>query len=522
MTDNKFDYRARIFDCAEPCDLSDDFTLPDYMPAVGRVLSCTASAAPPSLYVAGGSAEFAGGVRYRLLYESADDSSLWCAELPAEYDIFIDPERGASLPSDAEDLCGMVEAKTENTTARVTAPRRLSIRSRIRLSGAMSSPCRFETALRGDLSAMSSSKSLRTDAKCGTYSTAVSSPISCRDTISFAEAGLTQADELRIISARGDAALKSAEMSGNTAECRGELCVTLLFVREGDGERPRRLTRKIPFSAAVETDLPSGSFVGLRAYAACPSVTASADENGILIESDAIVCTETAAQDTITYLKDIYSTRADCELAKSNLHFPLPVACFNGNATVGASASLSDLGFDSGMKLCDFNARITETSSNILADGKLTLNGKMKVSAIADNGGELITAEFDSDIKYSADIPEAVSLSAPRIEAIPTLHDLKCRIDGDRLHADCELFLALKIEDDSRAEVVSEVNFMPAAPSVHSASEILICYPSHEETLWDVAKRYRADAEKLAEKNSLSAASPDAPDSLADTKYLII
>ena len=78
MSDNnkRFSYTSRLFDRAQTCELSDDFTLPDYMPAVGRVLSCTAAVGTPTLYLGGGSAEYAGGIRYSILYESAEDSSL--------------------------------------------------------------------------------------------------------------------------------------------------------------------------------------------------------------------------------------------------------------------------------------------------------------------------------------------------------------------------------------------------------------------------------------------------------------
>ena len=135
MSDNnkRFSYTSRLFDRAQTCELSDDFTLPDYMPAVGRVLSCTATAAQPTLYLSAGGVECSGGVRYSLLYESADDGSLFCAELPAEYDVMLTPERDVRASSLGSDVSGICDAVLENTTARVTAPRRLTVKSRLRL-----------------------------------------------------------------------------------------------------------------------------------------------------------------------------------------------------------------------------------------------------------------------------------------------------------------------------------------------------------------------------------------------------
>ncbi len=516
MNNSKFLYRARVFERAESCDLSDDYTLPDYMPAVGRVLYCTATAAPPALYLAGGSLEYAGGIRYRLLYESADDSSLWCAELPSEYDIFVNPDRDIALPSDPAELSGLADVRAENVTARVTAPRRLTVKSRVKLSSGITVEKPFETTVRGDMSDPDSVKTLAAQAQSGTSVSAVSAPIACRDKIAPSELGIAEGDEVRIVSVRGDVMLKSLESFGDRLECRGEVCICLILIKEGEGERPRRIARKLPFSAALDI---AAQNVGTRAYGACPNLSARTEEDGIAIEGDVIICAESAGVAEIEYLKDIYSQTADCETARIKLSLRRPLACFNGNATVSASADLTSLALDSGMKLCDGGARITDWSTELSGNGKFTLSGKMKITAVADNGAELIPCEFDSDFKYTADIPETASAENATVSALPSLCDVKCRIDGDRLAVDCELCSAVKIESDSALDLLSEVNFVPSATAEDSSSRILICYPGAGESLWDVAKRYRSDADAIAGKNSLEPLSPESP---INAKYLII
>ncbi len=515
MIDSKFTYRARVFDRAEPCELSDDYTLPDYMPAVGRVLSCTACVAPPALYIASGSIEYAGGMRYRLMYESADDSSLWCAELPTEYDIFVTPDRDSSLPSDPAKLSELADVRAENVTARITAPRRMTVKSRVRLTTDLSAEKAFEPNLRGDLSDPDAVKTLTAKAPSGLSVSATSAPVSCRDKITHAELGLSDSDAIRIISSRSDVMIKSLEPIADSLECRGDLCVSLMFIKEGEGERPRRVSRKIPFSGTVELGAQN---IGTRAYGSCPNLTAHADDDGITLEGDILLCAESEGATEVTYLRDIYSQAADCETSRTKLNIRHPVSCFNANATLSASSDTASLGFDSGMKLADFSARIVDHESSI-SNGKLNLNGKMKISALADNGAELIPAEFDSDFKYAADIPEAAGSEELISNIIPSLCDIRCRIDGDRIFADCELCVAVKVEKESTMNVISEINFSPFASETPRASQILICYPASGETLWDVAKRYRSDAKTIAEKNSFETASPDAE---ITAKYLII
>ena len=524
----RFDYTARLFERTQSADLSDDYTLPDYMPAIGRVISCTASAASPSLYLGGGSVEYAGGVRYRLLYESADDSSLWCAELPTEYDIIINGDRdSARLPQDPAELSCLADAVPENVSARVTAPRRLTVKSRVRLSPELWAKSSFETAAHGEVGDTDSIRTLEGKGESSFLASATNIPIICKDMITRAEVGLSPDDEFRVISSRGDAMISQLSLSEGGADCRGEVSASVLLTREGEGERPRKIIRKISFSTKLPLNLPASdgtAITGIRGCAVCPSVTATQGEDGISLEVSLLLSAEIAAHAPISYIKDIYSKSADCECSRKKLMLRTPAACFNGNATVSGSSDLTSLGLDSGMRLCDISARILPDMEKTLSpSGRLTLAGKMKVSAVADNGAELIPVEYDADYKYVAELPEAVGLASPEISVVASVGETKGRIDSDSIVADCEFCAAVLVEEKNEIEVLSEVNLTQSAFTPIPASHICVCYPANGETLWDIAKKYRTEAETIAEKNSIDlTGSPDSPDSLSKSKFLII
>ena len=529
MNDNlkgKFDYTARVLDRTDLCDLSDDYTLPDYMPAIGRVISCTGVAAPPALYVGGGNIEFAGGVRYLLHYESAEDSTLWCAELPAEYDHIIPTDRIASSSIDPDGIFGITQATPENISARITAPRRLTVKSRIRLPITLSATASFETAFRGDTEDTDAIRYLKGSSPYGIISCGSSAPIICRDKVSFYELGLTNSETCRIISSRAKVMITRTDVVGNTLECKGEFNANMLYILEEENERPRRITRRIPFSAEIPLqNLPAAtsSPIGIRAYGICPTVTTSSDEDGINLELALLICGEALWISSISYIKDVYSQNADCELSRTNTELRIPIACFNGNATVSAQTKLDALGLDGGLKLLDYSACILpDTEWELKENGKLIISGKMKINLIADNGSELIPAEFESDFKYVTEIHNADGLLAPILNIIADVSDIKCRLDGERIYADCEISVSVLAEDERKISTVSEVNMTSSTDASDAPSSIIVCYPAKGETLWDVAKRYRADAREIAERNSLSAASPDAADSLAKSRFLIL
>ena len=521
----RFDYSAQILDGNEICDLSDDYTLPDYMPAVGRVISCSASVAPPALYSTGGTIEYAGGIRYRLLYESADDKSVWCAELPAEYDLIISSDR-APIPADHAELSGLACATAENVTARITAPRRLTVKSRVKLATPLHAKAQFELNMRGDLKNSDDIKVLEGRAQCGMTTTTSSKPEILTDKITRAEAGLSPTDEIRIISSRGDVMLSQIQPFDGGADCKGEINVSLLICKDGEYERPRRLTRKIPFSIPVsfESDLPaSAKPIGYRGYGSAPSVTSTVDEDGINLEANLLLCAEAAAVTSFNYVKDLYSRSADCETSAVRIALLTPVHCQNRNATVSASADLSALGADSGIKLCDIrSAIIPDVSAELNESGRIVINGKQKITAITDNGAELLPIEFESEFKYTADTPDATPAN-PKISVIASVSDCKGRLDGTRLECDCELSFAITVSEQSEITALGEVNLMPTYTKAKSSSCIRVCYPVSGETLWDIAKKYRVDVDTIAEKNSLdTVSSPDDPSSLAKASFLII
>lgn len=528
MNDNlkgNFDYTARVLDRTEFCDLSDDYTLPDYMPAIGRVISCTATAALPALYLGGGNIELAGSMRYRLCYESIDDSSLWCAELPSEYDHLIPTDRIPNIPSDLGDVSGLVYANPENIAARITAPRRLTVKSRIRLCMKLSGNKKFETAFRGDTSDTDSIRILEKSSPYGINICGSSSPIICRDKVSLSELGLSDKKSYRIISSRGSVMITRLEAENSTIDCRGEINTCMILTAEDDNECPRRITRRIPFSAEIplNNNPKNTTPEGIRAYGVCPLVSASVDEDGISLEATALVCAESVISSELTYIKDIYSQKAECEVSMATPELSIPIACFNGNATISAQYPLDSLGINNNSKLFDFYASVLPATEWSVIDGrKLVINGKIKIAVIVDNGTELTPTEFESDFKYIAEIPDIKEFDSLKTNIIADIYDIKCRIDGDKVTADCELCVAVLIENEKKIQAVSEVNLSSLPDVQKSEPRIIVCYPTKGETLWDVAKRYHVDAYDIAENNSLNITVLDDAESLAKSKFLII
>ena len=111
-------------------DLSADLTLPDYQPPIKRLLRVRATASPAERYMSAGNAEFSGAVDYSILY-AGEDGAIYCANHTEEYrfqtpmEVAPDIELGEGL------LCDVFTC-AENASGRVTAPRKLALKCRLR------------------------------------------------------------------------------------------------------------------------------------------------------------------------------------------------------------------------------------------------------------------------------------------------------------------------------------------------------------------------------------------------------
>ena len=543
---------AAMLDRTTVCELNDDFTLPDYMPQIGRVISVEGCAAPPSRYVGAGVAEFAGAVRYRLLYEGLGEGEntsgggeknggTWCAELVSEYDAQMKPDTtdgtagdGGEFRGDLSDVVTVAEAAAENVTARVTAPRRVTIRCRVRVHGRMLGQKEYDCTVRGS-APEEGIRRLDGTAKNGVTVGGTSEPITLHDTVTNDEMPAGGSGEIRVIGSRGEVFVSDVVNNAEGADCRGEICLSLLLCREGEGERPFRITRKIPITSTVayDTAFPEGTQpVGVRAWGECTSVTAAVEENAVVCEASAVLCAEARGVREMNYIRDVYSCDVICEAARRKIKLSRPVACFNGNVTVSGGADLKELGGDGGMKLTDIRASVMPDPA-LTADGEgnVTVSGKIKCTVLLEDGTELEAKEFEIPYRYAAEVPELRSAvragELPVLSARVTAGQCRGRIDAGRISADCELSVAAAVMSESEVSAVSEISYGSARRGAggepRCPARLTVCYPASGETLWSVAKRYGADVRTIAEDNGIdSALAPDSAATLSGVDFLII
>ena len=465
--------QAKICDKNLTDEISNDYTLPDYQPEIRRVLKITAAPMPPAKYVSGNNAEMNGTVDYELLYV-ASDGKLYSAPLSAEYSLTAPLEITNSIDL-GEGVLLFCEPKAESVTARVSGPRKLSVKcrigARVRAYAAM-----VLDALTVGESCQNSIQTLTKELSSRYTVGAIGDMLEIDTEISC------DTDSTRVICASAEAYATEVRADEAYADCKGEVLLRLLVCNDNSSEPPRLITHKLPFSDRLDIDGIDRDF-GCRAICYVSDVSVTVDEGRISCSVNLLI--DLSAQKNITsnYVKDVYSTENFTETAYKTQRIFSSLACFNANFSQNERIKLEDTSTIKGANaiLCRCDPSVEECS---FASGKYAVSGICKYSVLCEKDGDYSIYEQPIPFKYEFNGSEQHSDFLARLSPI----SCNARIDGDSLAIDSELSVCAELASEDEISLLSEVRF--GEPLVKKCGDMILCYPSPEDSLWSVSKRY--------------------------------
>ena len=500
--------QAMLCDRTVTTELTHDFSLPDYQPEVKRLLRVRATVSPADKYIGAGNAELSGTVDYNILY-AGNDGALYCANQTGEYRFSCPVEISEDFDTGEGILCD-VETLADTLTGRVAAPRRLSLKCRLRSRVRMYGTRVLSERMSGSDREIAFQR-LKKSAKCARLFVGTCDPISLGDEILFD----AQNETLRVIAAEGQVYVHEAEAGSGCVNCRGEAVLKLLTTHEGGEALPTTQTRKLPFSASVPVD---GAEVNCDCMAdgVCTELSVTVEEGRILCEVGVRLHAEAMRNEEISYTADLYSTDALTECRYKNLSIPYAVKCASGNFSLNTMLTLEEVGIRREQTVVDMS--LTPGAVELTCEnGKYVVNGKCRALAILCNGEEYGAQEFELPFRYECDGSEEICDYDCKVTPL----SCRARVDGERIAIDGELFVNLATRNKETHTVLDEVSVGEAVKMCGSC--YTVCYPSREDTLWSVAKRYHRAVGEIAQMNPLSGTpAADATNSLDGISYLLV
>ena len=485
-------------------ELSNDFILPDYHPEIKRLLRVSASVLPPTKYVGDSESELSGGIDYYVLY-TGSDNQIYCAPLSSEYKVTVPMDKNslalANMTSDADIV-------PESVTGRVTSPRKLNIK------------CRLKTRARmyGDAQIDSSYASPRGENQVLMGQKDISKRIFAQsDMIHLSDEMIKPADgdEIRVINAHGSVMILEKSTISGAVNCKGELYLNLLMCRESDGV-PYTVTRRIPFNTSVPLeDADSSCESGIKGSVCEMSI--NVDEGRIGIDAGLMLEVSVCKKEDVRYVKDVYSTqhKTDCS------YLELPVLkngrVFNANFTQSDSMTLEEAGLSPDHKIIDIVGYAYPDSAEI-DGGRWVFQGKSRFSLLVERGGEYSVCEIDMPYRYSFD---ADNLESAYASSSAEIISTRARMDGERIGVDAEILMRCITSETDSIKMLDSVSY--GDEHERRGGDCIVFYPSLTDSIWDVAKKYSITVAELIDSNDLSITdTADSVSSLLGVKYLII
>lgn len=499
-----------------------DYTLPDYLPEIRRVLSVRAEVLPAAHYEGEGGVEAGGTVMHTLLYADGE-GRLSALPLHADYAFSVGGDAQAGSSS-------VIDTSAEGTVCRLGGPRKVSLRTRLssRAHLFLSEDASPEIRGMGSDSDLDSIERLYERIECARISSARSFEIALSGTFPLDTAG----ENTRAVYSGGGVLVNECRAEQDAVATRGEVWVRVLCV-DGDGT-PYVLREKIPFTCRIE-------LAGVREGDGCVAhgrilstdlsvAIGEGEEHGyvtadLCIELDACAIGRQISSPTTA----LYSTAYDmtCHYRDLTYHRPLGIAM--GHYTVTGTRARSECDAEDAHAAVDAHGRV-EMGAITVEHGRAVLSGRVLCDVILAEppAGEgtlpvLSTATVECPFRVESDLRIDGGVS-PTFVCHATLVGARARLDEKMLSVDCELALWVRAHEARSIRVLAS-----AEPKGALAREergcVHVVYPQKGDTLFSLSCRYHKKRAAVATANGLPDAALDnaaSPASLDGVHHLLI
>lgn len=491
-------------------EVAEDFSLPDYQPEIKRLLRVSATVQPPTHYVGGGSAEFSGTIDYCVLY-AGGDGGVYCFATSGDYSFRLPLEAGADFDL-SDGLVVFADCDAESVLGRVGGPRRINLKCRLAAHVKAFGNCVVARKQKGNLAPGGEEQKLYREEEVAVCALGTGEAFVLSEEIALE-------GEWRIVSGDAQVAVDDVRCGAGRVSARGEVILKLMLQREGEMTLPEIIWRKIPFEkdVPVEDVTPVSEAI---VTGSCSELSLGMEEGRMLCDAEIILQAKAQTKERVSYLCDWYATDCESECGTGEIVSPAPVCCLNGRVTQSESRTSEELNLAKEAKIWDVSGAV-QAERVACEQGRIVMTGVCRyVLLLSMPDGEMTSRELNLPLRYVAQAPVTPDMSLNE-ETVLRLLSAKARYDGARLSVDAEVGIHVKATTERTIRPVNSTVIGPEKE--RSDGRMTLCYPSREDTLWSVGKRYARSIDELVAANALQDEKrADDKDSLSGVKVLVV
>lgn len=480
-----------------------DITLPEYFPAIQRVVKCALTPCLANVQKAGGRITAEGAGILSVLYLS-EENSLRCFVQNIPFSRFVEAR-------DLEDAECSVRARTEYVNCRVMSGCRIDVHGSISL--------RFTCFARAEQKVLCGCEGKGVQIK--TQKTGFCNLTDCCErgfTVSETfELGSGRPSALQLIRSEATAVLEDTKIVSGKILLKGEVRVRTLYIAETDGETLQSAEHTMPLSQIIDVEgAQDGCIDCLELVVSGLEVSARTDAAGALrlleVTADLRVSVETYMQGELESVSDAYSTLCEIGVKRKNIRIRRLCDRFSDTCLCRSECSFSGASVAQILDLSAGEISCTPT----YADGELELRGTVTAELLVrfrDGTVSSTTRQLDYEYRRSLDAG-----SGP-VECCPSL-----TVTGTSFLLNGDDKLDIRVEIDITAavftvcslcavtEIVPDVN----SPKPKSAAALTIYFSEAGESVWDIARRYNTTVSAILLENRLT------DETIAEKRRLLI
>ncbi len=493
------------------CECSGDFTLPEYMPEISKMIKAEGRVIPTGKYIGAERAEFSGSVIYSIIY-AGEDGAPYFTTLGCEYEYAV-PLGEAVGCSDIEifDECAI-----ESTSVRPSGPRKLSIKSKIK---ALPHVVYKKEEDDGHIALLSGAEFERL---CKRESVMESTHFESGEfelEESFKIEGASP--EAEIIGCEGNVCISELRPNLNGVICRGECECRIYYYDIEAGRRAFLCARK---KVHFEKEIMSYHVCDIqnaRAYSKIVSADINTEDGTeeLSLSLTLNIWGEYICEHEKEYITDIYACGSDSEVEYKNEQIHRGVLCKNANFSCHAQKKL-EMEAEGNVCSAVASARVENVS---FESDKACITGEINIEALictASDGSYDYSTE-NIPMPFKCELPILCNAQKYDTRITPEVTGVRVRAEKDVLSADAELYLSAFVCGIDSIRTVKSAETLEDIKDTE-ADSVRIYYPDKGESLWSVGKKYGRSISSIARINGLETTAPDKSESLWGLRSLVI
>ncbi len=504
---NKNEIFSKLIDTTAENTVSEEYSLPDYIPDVKRILQTNARTNLNSYSHEGNKINFEGYVIFIVLLLTEDDA-IKSISVSYPYEGFVESN------SDLNNTDISIMPKLDNVVCKLQNPRKLLLGSKVNTYVNATNQKDITPSIEGIKSAADELALERDIRRMNTLlvTTSLLDDQSMSEDIVI-DSQMPPASS--ILYCGIDICISDFKPQTAILQLSGNAAVTVIYADENGN--PHTIVKRVPVSAAAAM-AGSGEYIApAQVNDIKTQIAADSYGENRIIELDATyrIIPRCMSNKEVSYTADMYSTSSALKNINADIDSYILRKCINTNFTVNAKKALSETGTDNIENIINTSVILKNNGLSYDSDKKRTiLNGSALINILANCSDGYKNISYTEPFKYEIDLQSELN----QLEFMDTLNasNVKSRADSGNIYTDFEVILGLALIEKNKINSIINTTLTEQPQQSKSRPPMTLYYPSKGERLWDIAKYYGTTRDAIMSANNM------ANDTITDEKVLLI